>query len=192
LFAIKSAQLFGAERIIAIDRLPERLELAEEAGAAVSINFDSAEVYPVLQELTGGRGPDRCIDAVGLEAHETGSFDAVVDALKTRLMLATDRAHVLRQAVFCCRKAGTVSIPGVYGGFVDKFTMGAAFQKGLTLKMGQTHVHRYMQPLLERIERGELDPRFVISHRMQLHEAADAYRIFHEKSDRCTKVVLQP
>lgn len=152
-FALRSAWLLGAGRVIAIDRLPERLRMAE-AGKAETINFDEVKVYDRLMEMTGGRGPDRCIEAVGLEAHGAGSFDAVVDKIKTTLMLATDRAHALREAIMCCRKTGTVSIPGVYVGMIDKLPMGAAMNKGLTLKMGQTHMQRYLAPLLAYIDAG--------------------------------------
>jgi threonine dehydrogenase-like Zn-dependent dehydrogenase len=190
-FAIKSAFLLGAERVICIDRIPERLQMAKEQGGAEVINFDEAEVQEVLKELTGGRGPDACIDAVGLEAHGA-SVDALVDRVKAATMLATDRPHVLREAIQACRKGGVVSIPGVYGGFLDKLPFGAAFNKGLTLKMGQTHMHRYMRPLLERIEHGDIDPSFVITHTMPLAEAAHGYEIFKKKEDNCIKIVLHP
>ena len=144
-----------------------------------------------LRELTGGQGPDACIDAVGLEAHGT-TLDAWYDRAKTSMYLATDRPHALRQAIGACRKGGTVSIPGVYGGWLDKFPLGAAFAKGLTLKMGQTHMHKYMPPLLERIERGEIDPSFVITHRVTLDDAPEMYRTFREKDDECIKVVMKP
>jgi threonine dehydrogenase-like Zn-dependent dehydrogenase len=192
-FAIRSAQLLGAERIIAIDRIQERLVLAREAGATDTIDFlEDADLYDHLRRLTGGRGPDACIDAVGLEAHGTGSIGAVYDAVKMRTMLATDRLSALRQAIHACRKGGTVSIPGVYGGFLDKVPLGAAFAKGLTFKMGQTHVHRYMKPLLELVENGTVAPSFVISHRLTLDQAPEAYRMFLGKDDGCTKVVLRP
>ena len=190
-FAIKSAYLLGAERVIAIDRIPERLQMAKEQGNAEVINFDEAEVIESLKELTGGRGPDACIDAVGLEAHGA-SVDALLDRVKAATFLATDRPHVLREAIQACRKGGTVSIPGVYGGFLDKVPFGAAFSKGLTFKMGQTHMHRYLRPLLERIERGEIDPSFVITHRMRLEDAPHGYDIFKQKEDNCIKVVLKP
>lgn len=190
--AIQSCWMLGAGRVIAIDRVPERLAMAQMHGKAETINFDHEEVYDRLQEMTGGRGPDRCIDAVGCEAHETGGFDAVVDKIKAAVMLATDRAHVIRQAIYCCRKAGTVSIPGVYLGMIDKFPLGQAMNKGLTLKMGQTHVQRYGQPLLSKIEAGEIDPSFVITHRLPLEEAPGAYKTFRDKEDGCIKVVLKP
>jgi threonine dehydrogenase-like Zn-dependent dehydrogenase len=189
--AIKSAWLLGAERVIAIDRVPERLRMAREECKAEIIDYSQTDVYPTLTEMTGGRGPDACIDAVGMEAHGT-SPDALLDAAKAQVMLATDRVHALRQAIYCCRKGGTVSIPGVYGGFLDKLPFGAAFNKGLTLKMGQTHMQRYMRPLLARIEAGDIDPSFVITHRLSLSEAPDAYRTFRDKQDECIKVVLNP
>ena len=141
--------------------------------------------------MTGGQGPDACIDAVGLESHGT-TLDAWYDRAKTSMYLATDRPHALRQAIGCCRKGGTVSIPGVYGGWLDKFPLGAAFAKGLTLKMGQTHMHKYMPLLLDRIERGEIDPSFIITHRVTLDDAPDMYKTFREKSDDCLKVVMKP
>ncbi|MFN8392359.1 MAG: zinc-dependent alcohol dehydrogenase [Bdellovibrionota bacterium] len=192
LLAIRCAYLLGAERVIAIDHLPDRLAVAREKCGAETIDFTNVEVYDRLRQMTGGRGPDGCIDAVGLEAHTTGSIDAAVDALKAKVFLATDRPHALRQAIYCCRKGGTVSIPGVYGGFLDKFPLGSAFAKGLTLKMGQTHMHRYMPVLLDEILNGRLDATFVISHRLSLSDAADGYRMFHDKVDGCTKVILKP
>jgi threonine dehydrogenase-like Zn-dependent dehydrogenase len=190
LLAIKSAFLLGAERVISLDRFPERLEMAREAGAEV-IDYQKTEVLETLKEMTGGYGPDACIDAVGMEAHGV-SMDAIYDRAKQAMMLETDRSHALRQAIQACRKGGVVSIPGVYGGFLDKFPLGAAFGKGLTFKMGQTHVHRYMRPLLERIERGEIDPSFVITHRLRLDQAPEAYKTFRDKKDNCVKVVLKP
>jgi threonine dehydrogenase-like Zn-dependent dehydrogenase len=192
-FAIKSAQLLGAERVIAIDRIPERLTLAREAGATDTINFEeSDDLYDRLRVITGGRGPDACIDAVGLEAHTHGSIGAIYDAAKTRALMATDRSTALRQAILACRKGGIVSIPGVYGGYLDKVPLGAAFAKGLTFKMGQTHVQKYMKRLLDLVENGSIDPSFVISHRLTLDEGPDAYRMFLEKDDGCTKVVMRP
>lgn len=190
-FAIRSAWLLGAGRVIAIDRVPERLRMAE-AGKAETINFDEVKVYDKLMEMTGGRGPDRCIDAVGCEAHAAGSFDVVLDKVKTSVMLATDRLHALREAIMCCRKTGTVSVPGVYVGMVDKLPFGAAMNKSLTFKMGQTHVQRYLQPLLARIESGQIDPSFVVTHRVPLDEAPAAYKTFRDKQDGCIKVVLKP
>jgi threonine dehydrogenase-like Zn-dependent dehydrogenase len=188
--AIRSALLLGAARVIAIDDVPERLRLAAGAGAE-TVNFDEESVFERVKQLTGGRGPDACIDAVGLEAHGA-TLDAYVDRAKTATFLATDRPSALRQAIHACRKGGIVSIPGVYGGFLDKIPLGAAFQKGLTLKMGQTHVMKYMKPLLERIERGEIDPSFVITHRLPLDEAPQAYRLFRDRKNECIKVVLKP
>ncbi|WP_434426110.1 zinc-dependent alcohol dehydrogenase [Nannocystis pusilla] len=189
--AIRSAWMLGAGRVIAIDRVPERLRMAE-AGKAETINFDEAKVYDRLMEMTRGRGPDRCIDAVGCEAHGLGSPDAVMDKVKTAVNLATDRAHALREAIMCCRKFGTVSIPGVYVGAVDKMPMGAAVNKGLTLRMGQTPVQRYLRPLLEKIEAGAIDPSFVVTHRLPLEQAPEAYKTFRDKQDGCIKVVLRP
>lgn len=190
LFTIQSALLLGAERIIAIDRLPERLHLAREAGAE-TLNYETENILEALQELTGGRGPDACVDAVGMEAHGLGA-GALYDRVKRGLRLQTDLPTALRHAIQACRKGGTVSIPGVYGGIVDKFPIGAAFNKGLTLKMGQTHVHRYLRPLLEQIEIGAIDPSFIITHRMPLAEAPQGYRMFRDREDGCVKVVLRP
>jgi threonine dehydrogenase-like Zn-dependent dehydrogenase len=190
-FAIKSAFLLGAERVIAIDRFPERLAMAATDGRAEILNYDETDVHETLRAMTGGQGPDACIDAVGLEAHGT-SLDAWYDRVKTSMYLATDRPHALRQAIAACRKGGTVSIPGVYGGLLDKFPLGAAFAKGLTLKMGQTHMHKYMPPLLDRIERGDIDPSFVITHRVTLDDAPEMYRTFRDKQDDCIKVVMKP
>ena len=191
-FAIKSAWMFGAGRVIAIDHVPERLIMAQEHGKAEVINFDKEDVYQVLQEKTKGRGPDRCIDAVGCEAHGTGAIDAVIDKVKVAVKLGTDRAHALRQAIFCCRKGGTLSIPGVYIGLPDKIPFGALMNKGLTIKSGQTHMHRYMKPLLEKIEKKEIDPSFVVTHRVPLKDAPKAYQQFRDKEDGCIKVVLRP
>jgi threonine dehydrogenase-like Zn-dependent dehydrogenase len=190
-FAIRSAYMLGAETVIAIDRLPERLALAREGGAH-TIDFMEDDVFDRLMEKTGGRGPDSCIDAVGLEAHGAGSVDAVYDRAKFGAWLATDRPHVLRQAIMACRKGGTVSIPGVYGGLLDKVPFGAVVNKALTLKSGQTHVHRYFAPLMKRIQEGEIDPSFVISHRLPLDDAPEGYRMFREKQNDCIKVVLKP
>lgn len=191
-FAIQSSWMLGAGRVIAIDRVPERLAMAREHGRAETIDFDDLEVHERLMEMTGGRGPDRCIDAVGAEAHGSGSIAAVVDKVKETLNLSMDRPTALRQALMACRKAGTVSIPGVYIGLLDKIPFGAAVNKGLTLKMGQTHVQRYLQPLLDKIEGGEIDPSFVISHRIPLEEAPAAYEHFRKKTDNCIKVVIKP
>jgi threonine dehydrogenase-like Zn-dependent dehydrogenase len=190
-FAIKSACLLGAERVIAIDDAPERLRMAAERGGAETINFAEEDVFDRLKQMTGGLGPDACIDAVGLEAHGV-SLDALYDRAKAALMLGTDRPHALRQAIHACRKGGTVSVPGVYGGFLDKFPFGAAFAKGLTFKMGQTHVHKYMKPLLERVESGEIDPSFVITHRIRLEDAPQGYKTFANKNQDCIKVVMTP
>ena len=189
LLAIRSAFLLGAGRVIAVDHIPERLQLAEKIGADV-VNYEKTDdVLETLREMTGGRGPDACIDAVGMEAH---GWDAVYDRAKQALMMETDRPGVLRRAIMACRKGGVISIPGVYGGFIDKVPMGAAFGKALTFRMGQTHVPKYTQPLLDRIEMGEIDPSFLISHRLPLKDAPQAYEIFNAKRDACTKVVLKP
>jgi threonine dehydrogenase-like Zn-dependent dehydrogenase len=188
--AIRSAFLLGAARVIAVDSVPERLRMATEAGAEI-INFDDEDVFEKLRASTGGRGPDACIDAVGLEAHGA-TLDAYLDKAKAAAFLATDRPNALRQAIHCCRKGGIVSIPGVYGGFLDKIPFGAAFQKGLTFRMGQTHMMKYMKPLLNRIERGEIDPSFVITHRFSIDDAAKAYYLFRDHKDECIKVVLKP
>ena len=190
LLAIKSAFMLGAGRVIAIDEIPERLQKAAQLGAE-PIDFSFMDVLEVLKEWTGSRGPDSCIDAVGMEAHGW-TPGAIYDRAKQSLMLETDRPNVLRQAIMCCRKGGVVSVPGVYGGLIDKFPIGAAFAKGLTLRMGQTHVHRFLKPLLERIESSEIDPSFVITHRMTLAEAERGYKIFQEKQDDCIKVVMTP
>jgi threonine dehydrogenase-like Zn-dependent dehydrogenase len=190
-FAIKSAYLLGAERVIAIDRFPDRLEMAASQGKAETINYLDVNVLDELRARTGGQGPDACIDAVGLESHGT-TLDAWYDLAKTSMHLTTDRPHALRECINACRKGGTVSIPGVYGGFLDKFPLGAAFAKGLTLKMGQTHVHKYLPTLLDRIERMEIDPSFVITHRARLEDAPAMYETFREKRDHCIKVVLKP
>ncbi|HVL39285.1 MAG TPA: zinc-dependent alcohol dehydrogenase [Fimbriimonadaceae bacterium] len=189
-FAIRSAFLLGAGTVYAIDRYPDRLKLAEEGGAD-TINFEEVDVVNALIEITGGRGPDACIDCVGTEALGHG-FGAFFDWAKQLARLQTDRPNVLRQAIQACRKGGTVSIPGVYGGIIDGLNFGSAFSKGLTFKMGQTHVQKYLPALLEHIQQGEIDPSFVISHRLPLDEAPEAYELFKHKQDGCTKVVLQP
>jgi threonine dehydrogenase-like Zn-dependent dehydrogenase len=178
--AIRSAYLLGARLVIAIDRVPERLEMAKRGGAETIDYEDDKDVVERLKDLTDGRGPDACIDAVGVEAHGTG-IGHIYDEVKSVLKLETDRPTALRQAIQGCRPGGTISIPGVYGGFIDKVNMGAAFGKGLTFHMGQTHTQRYMKPLLERIEKGEIDPSFVITHRLNLDDAPDAYKTFREK-----------
>lgn len=190
-FAIKSAFMLGAERVIAIDRIPERLQMAKEQCGAEVLNYEEVEVGEALKEMTGGRGPDACLDAVGMEAHGTDAM-AFYDKAKQALRLETDRPTALRQLIVACGKGGHVSLAGVYGGFIDKMPMGAAFNKGLTFKMGQTHVHRYLQPLLTRIQNGEIDPSFVVTHKMSLEDAPKAYEIFKHKKDNCIKVVLKP
>jgi threonine dehydrogenase-like Zn-dependent dehydrogenase len=193
LFTIRSAFLLGASRVIGIDRFPERLALAEQSGAE-TVNYEDSSQGSALErlhDLTGGRGPDSCIDAVGLEAHGT-SFDNVYDKAKQVARLGSDRPHVLREAIYACRKGGTVSLPGVYGGFLDKIPFGAAFAKGLTFKMGQTNVKPYLPRLLDHIVRGEIDPTFVITHRLRIDQAPEAYRTFRDKKDDCIKVVLKP
>jgi threonine dehydrogenase-like Zn-dependent dehydrogenase len=191
-FAIQSAWMLGAGRVIAIDRFPERLLLAQSWGRAEILDYEEVDgVLDTLRDMTGGRGPDACIDAVGMEAHGT-TADALYDKAKQTLWLETDRPHALREAIMACRKGGTVSIPGVYGGFLDKVPLGAAFNKGLTLKMGQTHVQRYMRPLLERVENGEIDPSRVITHRLGIDDAPWGYKTFRDKEDNCIKIVLKP
>ncbi len=190
LFAIKSAFLLGAERVIAIDYIPERLKLAQEAGAEIW-DYTKGSTLEFLKETTGGEGPDSCIDAVGLEAHGL-SIDNVYDKAKQLARLGSDRPHVLREAIMACGKGGTVSFPGVYGGFLDKVPFGAAFAKGLTFKMGQTHVHKYLPALMDHIVAGRIDPTFLISHTLPLEDAACGYAIFKEKKENCTKVVLKP
>lgn len=190
-FAIKSAYMLGADRVIAIDRIPERLQMAKEQGKAEVLNYEELDVGEALTEMTGGRGPDACLDAVGMEAHGTDAM-AFYDKAKQAVRLETDRPTALRQVLVACRKGGHVSLAGVYGGFLDKVPMGAAFNKGLTLKMGQTHVHRYLRPLLERVQNGDIDPSFVITHKMSLEDAPKGYEIFKNKKDNCIKVVLKP
>lgn len=188
-FCIQSAYLLGAERVIAIDKDPDRLRMASTQSRAETIHYEEADVASTLKEMTGGRGPDACIDAVGLESHGI-TLDALYERAKAATAMVTDRGHALRQAIYACRKGGTISIPGVYGGVIDKFPMGIAFNKGLTFKMGQTHMHKYMRPLLDRIMNGEIDPSFVISHRLPLQDAEYAYDLFKSHDDHCTKVML--
>jgi threonine dehydrogenase-like Zn-dependent dehydrogenase len=191
-FAIASAFMLGAGRVIAIDRFPERLDLARSLGAVtVDYSEEDLSVLTALKDLTGGIGPDSCIDAVGLEAHST-ELQGIYDVVKTALMLETDRPSVLRQAIQAVRKGGTVSIPGVYGGLLDKVPFGAAFGKGVTMKMGQTNMHNYMKPLLERIEKNQIDPSYIISHRITLEEAPEMYKIWRDKKERVTKIVIDP
>jgi threonine dehydrogenase-like Zn-dependent dehydrogenase len=190
-FAIASAKLLGAERIIAIDRYPYRLQLARDrAGATDIINYEETSVLETLLELTAGRGPDACIDAVGLEAHGNPVVYAY-DRTKQALMMESDRPLALREAIMACRNGGTVSVIGVYGGLIDKFPMGSVMNRSLTIRTGQCHVQRYLKPLLERIERGEIDPSFVITHRLRLDQAAEGYDMFLNKRDGCEKVVLK-
>jgi len=190
LFSIQSAFLMGAERVIAIDHFPKRLELAAKFGAE-TLNFNDTKVYDALLEMTGGIGPDAVIDAVGLEAH--GLFvDNVWDQIKVSTFTGTDRAHSIRQAILACRKGGRVSMPAVYGGFIDKFPLGAFMEKGLTLKTGQTHVQHYMPGLLNAIAEGKIDTTFLISHHLPLENAPDGYELFHDHQDVATKIVLKP
>jgi threonine dehydrogenase-like Zn-dependent dehydrogenase len=189
-FAIRSAYLLGAERVLAIDRIPQRLEMARKGGAEI-LDAREWDVLERLKDLTGGRGPDACIDAVGMEAHGA-SIDAFYDRAMQAVGLESDRVTVLRQAIHACRKGGTISIAGVYGGMADRFPIGAAFAKGLTFKMGQTHAIRYMKPLLNRIQRGEIDPSFVITHRYPLERAAEAYQVFATRKEDCLKAVMLP
>ena len=191
-FAIASAFMLGAARVIAIDRIPERLALARQVGAVtVDYSEDDMSVLTALKDLTGGTGPDSCIDAVGLEAHSS-DLQGVYDTVKNALLLETDRPAVLRQAIQGVRKGGTVSIPGVYGGLLDKVPFGAAFGKGITMKMGQTNMHNYMKPLLERIEKGQIDPTYIISHRVTLDQVPEMYKIWRDKKENVTKIVIDP
>lgn len=190
-FAIRSAFLLGAQRVLAIDTVPERLALAQSAGAH-TIDFKKDDVYDTIQSLTNGRGADACIDAVGTEPNSTASFDSAIDRVKVATFLGTDRPHVLRQAIECCRNFGVVSIVGVYGGFVDKIPMGSAINRGLTFRMAQTPVQRYLPRLLDYIVNGDIDPSFVTSHRATLDEGPALYKTFRDKKDGCVKVVLRP
>jgi threonine dehydrogenase-like Zn-dependent dehydrogenase len=190
-FAIQSAYLLGAERVIGIDHYPERLRMAREQSGADTIDFDRVDVQGALRQMTGGRGPDACIDAVGMEAHGAGLAYAY-DRVKQAMRLESDRPTALRQALLACRNGGVVSVPGVYGGFSDKIPFGAVMNRALTIKTGQTHVQRYMAPLLERIEKGELDPSVIITHHLPLDEAPHGYEMFMKKQEQCVKVVLHP
>jgi threonine dehydrogenase-like Zn-dependent dehydrogenase len=190
-FAMKSAFLLGAERVIAIDRFPERLRMAREKVGAETLNYEEVDVRDALKEMTGGRGPDACIDAVGMEAHSPGVLGAYERA-KQAMMLETDRPIALRQAIMSCRNGGIVSVIGVYGGFIDKFPMGSLMNRSLTIRTGQCHVQRYMRPLLERIQNGDIDPSFVITHHMRLEDAPEGFAMFREKQDDCIKIVLKP
>ena len=189
-FAMVSAYLLGAERVIAIDRVPYRLEMSREKAGAETINYDEVNVLETLKELTGGRGPDACIDAVGMEAHHHGLVYAY-DRIKQLARIQLDRPLALREAIMACRSGGTVSVIGVYGGFIDKFPMGSLMNRAITIKTGQTPVHRYMQPLLERIQNEEIDPTFIVTHRLKLEDAPYGYDIFKNKQDNCEKVVLK-
>ncbi len=189
--AIRSAVLLGARQVVVIDRVPERLVMAK-AGGAITINFDEESVLDRLKELTNGKGPEKCIDAVGMESHATRSFDAMYDRVKQAVMLETDRPHVLREMIYVCRPAGILSVPGVYGGLIDKIPFGAAMNKGLTWKMGQTHVNRWTDDLLRRIQEGQIDPSFVITHTVSLEQGPDMYKTFRDKEDGCIKVVMKP
>ena len=190
-FAMKSAFMLGAERVIGIDRFPYRMNIARKNTGAEVINYETCDVYETLMDMTGGLGPDSCIDAVGMEAHVPGVIGAY-DRAKQVMMLESDRPHALRQAILACRKGGTVSIPGVYGGFDDKIPLGALVNKALTFKSGQTHVQHYFEPLLQRISNGDIDPSFIVTHRMPLEDAPKAFELFLHKQDDCLKVVLKP
>jgi threonine dehydrogenase-like Zn-dependent dehydrogenase len=190
LLAMASAGLLGAEKIIAIDRLDYRLEMAREKTGALTINYEDVNVMAVLNDITAGRGPDACIDAAGMEAHSDFAPIQLYDRVKQAVRLETDRGPALRQAIIACRNGGTVSVVGVYGGLMDKFPVGSWMNRSITLKAGQCHVQRYTRPLLERIERGEIDPSFVITHRLPLEQAPDGYETFKHKGDECVKVVL--
>ena len=191
LFAIQSAYLLGAERVIGIDRFPERLRMARERCRAETLDYEEVDIADALKDMTGGRGPDACIDAVGMEAHGMG-FMGAYDRVKQAMSMETDRPVALRQALMSCRNGGVVSIPGVYGGFLDKVPFGSVMNRSLTIKTGQTHVQRYMKPLLERIQNGDIDPTFVITHRMSLDDAPHGFDIFCNKQDECIKIVLKP
>ncbi|BAO92649.1 zinc-dependent alcohol dehydrogenase [Caballeronia cordobensis] len=189
--ALRSAILLGAKQVVVIDHVPERLAMARAAGAVV-IDFKEESVLDRLKELTQGKGPEKCIDAVGMESHAPRSLDALYDRAKQAVMLESDRPHVLREMIYVCRPAGTLSVPGVYGGLIDKIPFGAAMNKGLTWRMGQTHVNRWTDDLLWRIQEGQIDPSFVITHRVSLADGPDMYKTFRDKEDGCVKVVLRP
>ncbi|MBW6392824.1 zinc-dependent alcohol dehydrogenase [Billgrantia antri] len=190
-FCVRSAVLLGAEQVVVIDNVPERLAMAE-AGGAIAINFDEESVLARLQELTRGKGPEKCIDAVGLESHVPRSLDSVYDRFKQAMMLESDRAHVLREMIYVCRPGGILSIPGVYGGLIDKVPMGPLMNKALTVRTGQTHVKRWTDELLGLIEEGQIDPSFVVTHSAGLEQGPDMYNTFRDKQDGCVKVVLKP
>jgi threonine dehydrogenase-like Zn-dependent dehydrogenase len=192
LFAIASAYMLGADRVIAIDRFPYRLRKASEELHAETIDYEQVDVREALDELTAGRGPDACIDAVGMESHHDLLPLHAYDRIKQAARLETDRPHPLRQAIMSCRNGGIISVIGAYGGFIDKFPMGAVMNRSLTIKSGQCHVQRYLRPLLQRIENGEIDPSFVVSHHLPLDEAPRGYEMFKNKEDDCVKVVLKP
>jgi threonine dehydrogenase-like Zn-dependent dehydrogenase len=189
--AIRSALLLGAKQVVAIDNVPERLAMAE-AGGATTINFETESVIERLNEITSGKGPEKCIDCVGMEAHATATIDAMYDRAKQAVMLETDRPHVLREMIYVCRPGGTLSVAGVYGGVIDKVPFGASMNKGLTWRMGQTHVNRWTDDLLRRIEEGQIDPSFVITHTVPLDQGPEMYKTFRDKHDGCIKVVLKP
>jgi threonine dehydrogenase-like Zn-dependent dehydrogenase len=191
-FAIASAYLLGAERVIAIDRFDYRLRMAREKGGAETINYEQTDVREALREMTGGRGPDACIDAVGMEAHHHHPAHFAYDRVKQAARLETERGYALREAIYNCRNGGIISMIGVYGGFMDKFPIGQVMNRGLSIKTGQCHVHRYLRPLLERVENGDIDPSFVVTHRMSLDDAPNGYETFKNKRDECVKVVLKP
>lgn len=190
-FCVRSAVLLGAKQVVVIDNVPERLTMAE-AGGAIAINFDKESVLSRLKDLTNGKGPEKCIDAVGLEAHATRSLDSMYDRVKQAMLMESDRAHVLREMIYVCRPAGILSIPGVYGGLVDKLPIGALMNKGLTVRTGQTHVNRWTDDLLRRIDEGQIDPSFVITHSVSLEQGPEMYKTFRDKQDGCVKVILKP
>jgi threonine dehydrogenase-like Zn-dependent dehydrogenase len=190
-FCVLSAMVLGARQVAVIDNVPERLAMAAERGA-IPINFDEESVLDRISEITNGKGPEKCIDAVGMEAHATRSLDSIYDRVKQAVMLESDRPHVLREMMYVCRPGGTLSIPGVYGGLIDKIPFGAAMNKGLTFRMGQTHVNRWTHDLLRRIQEGEIDPSFIITHTVGLDEGPDYYKIFRDKQQGCVKVLMKP
>jgi threonine dehydrogenase-like Zn-dependent dehydrogenase len=190
-FAIRSAVMLGAEQVVAIDNQPDRLSMAKAAGAIV-INYDEESVLDQLNELTQGKGPEKCIDAVGMEAQSLRSVDSAIDRVKQAVMIESDRPHVLREMIYVCRPAGVLSVAGVYGGLVDKIPMGSMMNKGLTMRTGQTHVNRWTDDLLRRIEQGQIDPSFVITHTVDLEDGPEMYETFRDKQDGCIKVVMKP